>query len=192
MSMSAIAPQHDHARYDGWRLSADDYLALPPDGFRYELIDGVVRMSPSASFTHQLIAAEILIQIGAYLTKHPIGVATMEVDIKLADGCVYRPDVVFLNSEKASRCGVHVTEPPDLIVEVISVESRIDDTETKRGRYEAAGVGEYWLIDPAREELTFLQHVAGRYVEMTPSQDGFDSSAIPGFRLDLSRIRRLF
>ena len=190
--MSAVAPQHNQSRYAGLRLSADEYLALPPDGFRYELIDGVVCMSPSASFTHQLIAAEIVIQIGAYLINNPIGVVTMEVDVRLADDRVYRPDVVYINSEKAARCDVHVTESPDLIVEVISADSRVDDTETKRGRYEEAGVGEYWLIDPTREELTFLRLVAGRYVEMPSTTAGYESSALPGFTLDVARIRRLF
>lgn len=191
--MSAIAPQHgQNARYRDQRMSADAFLALSPDGFRYELIDGVARMSPSASFPHQLIAAEIVIQIGAFLKDHPIGVVATDVDIKLADDRVYRPDVIFLGMDKATRCGNHVTEMPDLIVEVISPDSLDHDTRVKRGHYALAGIGEYWLIDPIQEQMTFLQLRAGQYAQLPSGDDWFKSPTLPGFELDLAQIRRLF
>ena len=191
--MSAIAPQHGQdARYRDQRMSADAFLALTPDGYRYELIDGVVRMSPSASFPHQLIAAEIVIQIGAFLKDHPIGVVATDVDIRFADDRVYRPDVIFLDSGKAARCGDRVTEMPDLIVEVVSPDSRDHDTRVKRTHYAQAGIGEYWVIDPIQEQMTFLQLRAGQFVELTTQRGSFESPALPGFQLDLDRIRRMF
>jgi len=191
--MSAIAPQPGQvARYRDQRMSAEDFLALPPDGYRYELIDGVARMSPSASFPHQLIAAEIVIQIGAFLKDHPIGVVATDVDIRLADNRVYRPDVIFLGSDKAARCGDHVTEMPDLIVEVVSPDSRDHDTRVKRGHYALSGIGEYWLIDPIQEQMLFLQLRAGQYAELAAIADAFASPTLSGFHLDLVRIRRMF
>jgi len=180
------------AGYAGRRMSADAYLALLPDTRKYELINGVVCMSPSASFSHQMIAGEVMLQIGMFLERRSIGVVVAEVDVRLSDEQVFRPDVVFLTSEKAARCGVAVTVPPDVAIEVVSPDSRENDAEIKRKAYEIAGISEYWLIDPIQENLTFLRLTAGRYLEQPASGDYFESAAIPGFRLDLSRIRRLF
>lgn len=56
----ALAESPAFARYDGLRLSAEDYLSLADDGHRYELIDGVVVMSPSPGFRHQNVVLEII------------------------------------------------------------------------------------------------------------------------------------
>lgn len=81
---------------------------------------------------------------------------------------------------------------PELIVEAISKGSRRFDTETKKGDYERFGVREYWLIDPARQAMTFYRLQDGQFVEVPASADSFESEAVPGFRLDLKRVRETF
>ena len=44
------------ARYHGLRLSADEYFALEDDGCWYEMIDGVVCMTPSPARNHQVVS----------------------------------------------------------------------------------------------------------------------------------------
>src|SRR5262245_9747673 len=85
------------ASWSGVRMSAQQYQRLRDDGNRYELIDGVVIMSPSATPRHQNVAKEIVLQIGTYLRRHPIGVVLAEVDVYLGlsrtgGDLVYRPD----------------------------------------------------------------------------------------------------
>lgn len=178
--------------YPGLRMTADGFLALPEDRRHYELVDGVVVMSPSPSFWHQEIIAEILFQIRAFLEDRPLGTVVTDIDVKLTDDLVYRPDIVFLNAAKAARVDVRVTEAPDLIVEVISPDSRGYDSRTKREDYERAGVGEYWLIDPEKEAFTFLLHRGGSFHEVAPAAQRHAASVLPGFELDLERVRRLF
>ena len=149
-------------------------------------------MSPSASFWHQRIAAEIVRQIGDYLVQRPIGEVAVEVDIRLRDDLVYRPDVVFLRSEKAARCGDAITEIPDLVVEVISPDSRNYDTRTKREDYQTAGVGEYWLIDPKKQALSFLVLREGTFQTAPAQGESYSATVLPGLKLDLARIRRMF
>ena len=180
------------ARYRGLRMTAKEYLALPQDGFKYELIDGVVCMSPSANFRHQTIQGRIVGQIDAYLLGNPIGKVAPEADVRLGPDLVYRPDVVFVRSDKAVRCGAAVTEVPDLVVEIISPESRSYDSKTKRGDYEATGVGEYWLIDPEQKSFRFLVLRDGAFVEAVPTGDRYAAHVLPGFELDLDLVRRLF
>lgn len=179
------------ARYRGLRMSADEYLALSDDGFWYELVDGVVCMSPSPAYWHQRVTAHIVHQIALYLDRNPIGVVVAEVDVRIRDDLVYRPDVIFLSTEKASKCHDKVREIPDIVVEVISPDSGNYDTQTKRNDYEAAGVAEYWLIDPRRDEFHFLSLREGRYQEAPFGPARFASTVLPGFELNLERLRKL-
>lgn len=178
--------------YRGLRMSADEYLALGETQTRYELIDGVVCMSPSPTFRHQQVITEIAIQIGTFLRDHPVGRVAVEIDVRLRDNLVYRPDVVYLSNENAARCGDAITVPPDLVVEIISPDSRAYDARTKRADYESAGIGEYWIIDPDRDEFTFLVLRSGRFTDAAPTGDRYAASLLPNFELDLPRVRRLF
>ncbi len=176
----------------GRRMTAEEFLALPESTERYELIDGVVIMSPSASFWHQRIVTEIVRQISAYLESHPIGVVVTDVDVRIAEDVVYRPDILFLTNSKAERVTTAVTETPDLLVEIVSPSSRALDVQTKRGDYEAAGVREYWVIDPRKNALVFLVLESGRYRETSAAGESYTSAVLPGFKPDLARLRQLF
>ncbi|MCK6485067.1 MAG: Uma2 family endonuclease [Phycisphaerae bacterium] len=176
----------------GLRMGADDFLALPESHVRLELVDGVVIVSPSPSYWHQKIVFEICRQIDDHLKRHPIGDFVQDIDVKLRDDLVYRPDVVFLSSAKAARVAERIIEPPDLVVEVVSPGSRSLDTQTKRADYQAAGVGEYWLIDPEQQSLRFFVLEDGTYREASPAGDFYVSRVIDGLRLDVERIRRMF
>lgn len=66
------------------------------------------------------------------------------------------------------------------------------DTHTKRQDYEAAGVAEYWLIDPQRGALQSLVLSEHGYREAACLAEAYESAALPGFVLDLAAIRRLF
>lgn len=149
-------------------------------------------MSPSRASWHQKVIREILFQIAAFIDSHPLGEVVSDVDVKLRPDLVYRPDVVFRSAAKVAGIGERVTEVPDLVVEVISPESRSYDSQTKRGDYEAAGVSEFWLIDPKRQALRFFVPDSGGYREAAAVGDRYASKVLMAFQLDLGRIQRLF
>jgi Uma2 family endonuclease len=178
-------------------MSADEFLQIPDDGMFYELIDGVVVMSPSPTPEHQGALMEIALQIGQFLRDHPVGKVFPELDVHLGTGptggdLVYRPEVIFVRTERVRKMRKKIFGPPDLVVEVISAGSRRFDAETKKSDYERFGVQEYWLIDPERESMTFYRLQFGRFVEVPPTGDTFASQAVPGFVLDLARVRETF
>jgi Uma2 family endonuclease len=187
-----IQMQSREARYRGLRMTADAYLALEDDGYRYELVDGVICMSPSPPRLHQRIVTEIVRQVGNHLLQKPIGEVIVEVDVRLTDDLVYRPDVIFLSADQAAACRDRITVVPDVIVEVVSPDSRRYDHETTKQDYESCGVREYWLIDPDKHELVFYRLEGGRFVEAAAAQHIFASKIISEFELDLGRLRDLF
>jgi len=193
MHKPLVANTNTNAGYHGLRMSADEYLALPEDPFaRYELIDGVICMSPSPIFRHQVLLAEITGQLHDYLVSSPMGITAVEVDVRLGDDLVYRPDLVFLSHEKAARCNPYITEVPDLIMEILSPSSHRMDQETKRGDYEKAGVGEYWIVNPDDLTVNILILRDGQFKETDAGGAAPSSVVLPGFALDIERMKNLF
>lgn len=178
--------------YHGLRMTADEFLALPESQERYELVDGVAIMAPSPSFEHQDLVLEIACQLRVFLQDHPIGCVVTEVDVRLRDDLVYRPDIVYVSSSTRARIHGAVTEPPELVVEVVSPGAAKRDLVEKRRDYERAGVAEYWVIDLQSREMHFWGHENGRYATMPVAGDGFRSKAVPGFALRLDLVRALF
>jgi len=198
MSEPAHALYRTEPQFSGLRMTADEFFDLPDDGYRYELVQGVVVMSPSPSVRHQAIAMEIAGQLMVYLRAHPVGQLLMETDAHmgtlLGSDFVYRPEIVFVRAERwqAILAADRIRSAPELAVEVISPGSRRYDSETKRADYERFGVGEFWLIDPERRTFTFFVLEKGRFVAAEPDGDRFASRVVPGFFLDLAPVRALF
>ncbi len=69
--------------YYGLRMTAGEYLALGETQIRYELIDGVVVMSPSPTAQHQQLIMKIAHQVVSFLNENPIGEVFPELDINL-------------------------------------------------------------------------------------------------------------
>jgi Uma2 family endonuclease len=68
------------------------------------------------------------------------------------------PDILFVSKENLSRLKkTHLDGPADLVIEIISPESRARDRGDKFYEYEQGGVREYWLIDPIRRQAEFYQ-----------------------------------
>jgi Uma2 family endonuclease len=97
-----------------------------------------------------------------------------------------------LSAATAARIKDRIAEAPDLVVEVVSPDSREYDLKTKRNDYEAAGVAEYWVIDPHAGRMYFYALEAGRYREQAASDNHYASKVLAGFVLDLARLRKLF
>ncbi len=197
MTYAVVISESVEARYRGLRMTADEFLEIPDDGYNYELIDGVVIMSPSPSPKHQAVAWEISTQLGMYLRDHPVGSAFAELDVHLGEGSVggdlvYKPEILFVRAERLPQMSDKIVGGPDLVVEVVSRGSRRMDSETKKGDYERFGVREYWLIDPERKAMIFYRLQEGKFVEGPSAGDTFVSQAVSGFVLDLVRVRETF
>lgn len=78
----------------------------------------------------------------------------------------------------------HPEGPADLVIEVISPTSRVRDTVHKLAEYDAAGVPEYWIIDPVSSTTTFYREDAGRFADVTPTSGVYRSWVLPDVRID--------
>ena len=185
-------PLPQHARY-----SYADLLDWP-DAERYELYDGFIRALASPSIPHQAISGEIFRQIANFLKGKPCKVYSAPVDVRLFETAddtpadvdtVVIPDLfVVCDHSKIDRRGIKGA--PDLVIEILSDSSRRYDRHTKLWLYEAAGVREYWVIDPDRQTVQVYTLHDGKY----RTGDTYTATAslpvgiLPGCVIDLQAV----
>ncbi len=135
----------------------EDYLRLPDDGQRYEIIEGALYVSPAPTFDHQFSLFELAFLMARFVKAHDLGlILVAPFDVRLpgvADPV--EPDLLFFRTGNQPQAGDKYFEGvPDLIVEILSPGTRRIDQHIKFGAYEKAGVPEYWLVDPKSRSIT--------------------------------------
>jgi len=140
------------SRPDPFGYTAADLHALPEDGRRYELIEGSLIVSPSATFDHNVLAMWIArgLDSGAPRPQYVVGTGqSANVD----NHNELLPDVVVAHVRNLQRTPFPIHDAV-LVVEIISPSSVLRDTETKRALYAKAGVPSYWIVVPEWDKPT--------------------------------------
>lgn len=145
-----------------WTLA--DLELLPDDGYRYEIIDGQIVVSPPPRVGHQLLTDALcaLLRARGELAITGVGVH-VSAGLGRQESCVI-PDVVVVRRLPARDAVVVSAEDVTLAAEVISPGSRRRDEHTKLSLYAELGIVNYLLIDPEAAAVTHLQLRGGEYV----------------------------
>ena len=133
----------------------DDYLALPDDGKRHEIIGGELSMTPAPFTDHQRILLNIFRPIDNYVRKRKLGeVLIAPVDVILSMTDVVQPDLIFISRDHSRIITKkNVISAPDLVIEILSGSSAWRDRSIKKSLYEKYGVLEYWIVDPEEQAI---------------------------------------
>jgi Uma2 family endonuclease len=135
------------------------YVALPDDGQRYEVVDGVLYLiEPAQTPRHQQVLGHIAYLLFTYVEDAKLGqVFIGPVDVELVAETVVQPDVlVLLNEGPYTLTPSHILGRPDLVVEVASPATVGYDWRIKYNAYARAGVPEYWIVDPYARTVEIL------------------------------------
>ena len=144
-------------------LTRADLEAMPDDGHRYELVDGTLVVTPAPSPLHQMTAANLFARLRAACPPDLV-VLFAPLDVVLSDNTVVQPDLlVARRSDFSSR---DLPKAPLLAVEVLSESTEHYDRMWKRTRFESAGAGSFWIVDPRRPALVAWELENGRYDEV--------------------------
>lgn len=172
-------------------ITAEDYLAMPEDEFKAELIDGEIVMSPRASGEHQQIIFRLAARLDEWVRPRRLGEVFQDVDVILGEHLVYAPDVVFLSLEHRDqyRRG-RIFGPPDLAVEVISPGSVRMDRVRKFRDYLRYGVRWYWIMEQEGPVLEEYEVVDGVYVRRATveGEESFSPLIFPGLAFTLKPL----
>ncbi len=134
----------------------DDIYNLP-DGQRAELIDGKMYMMAPPSTMHQRILSQLLYSIADHIKKTngscEVFPAPFAVFLNEDDAKYLEPDIsVICDPNKIDDKGCHGA--PDWIIEITSPSNSGHDYVLKLNKYMAAGVREYWIVNPAKTAIT--------------------------------------
>ncbi len=168
-----------------------DYLELDDDQ-RYEIYRGELIMCPAPNTHHQGILSELLGQLYTFNRSHHLGVLyPAPVDVILDESTVVQPDIVFVLNAHRSRIEKRgIFGAPDLVVEIISPGSITHDRYTKQALYSAAGIPEYWLLDPANQTLEVLHLEDNGYTQadFAAEQGPVTSAILKGFSVEVAEL----
>lgn len=168
------------------RISYEEFLEWCDEDTRAEWVDGEVVLLSPASRRHQLLVAFLVQTLGVFVQAKELGVV-LSAPFQMKTGPELpgrEPDLIFVARENLGRLrDKYLDGPADLVVEVVSPDSRLKDRGEKFAECEAGGVREYWVLDPdARRADFFLLGPDGRYDRKTEGPDGvYRSAVVDGF-----------
>lgn len=147
----------------GRALTVDDLEAMPDDGNRYELIDGVLVVSAAPRPVHQQALVGIVLAL-KQAAPGDLLVLPAPLDVELDRHTMVEPDVLVARRDAFND--KRLPGPPLLAVEVLSPSTRLTDLNTKFARYERAGIPSYWVVYPDEPRLVVWELQGERYVEV--------------------------
>lgn len=161
-----------------------DIEALP-EGTRAELIDGELFFATAPTIAHQNIVSFLHGTIWNYIKSKggKCRVFPSPFDVQLNADDIYnlvQPDITVVCDRDKLSGGKRCIGAPDWVIEVVSPSTKAQDYLIKLNKYQAAGVREYWIVDPIKKRVAMYNFEISNYDECN-----LDESATVGIYPDL-------
>ena len=146
--MSTIAPK-------GLKWTYEDYVNLPDDGLRHEIINGGLFLNPSPSTQHQHVSKRLQYQLYTKIELSNLGLFfAAPMDVQLSEFDIVQPDlIIILNDRIGKITPTKIKVAPHLVVEILSPSTAANDRTIKKDLYERSGVNEFWIVDPFEQQV---------------------------------------
>jgi len=171
------------------KISYEEFLDLCDEDTLAEWVNGEIIMTSPASKKHQKISFLLQSILYAYVEFHKLGdIIDAPFQMKLPYSG-REPDIIFVHSSHLDRLKeTYLDGPADVAIEIISEESINRDRIKKFNEYESAGIPEYWLIDPMRNQAEFYRIGADGFYHLVPldAEGKYHSEAIQDFWFKVS------
>ena len=176
-----------------FKLTYDDYAALPADGKRYQILDGGLDVTRAPTPRHQDVSFNLGVLLRSHITAHDLGKLYLApIDVILDRINVVQPDLVFVAKERVAIVSKRAIEgAPELVVEILSPGTAEVDRVAKSKIYATHHVMHYWIVDPEACTLEAYE-LQGDYVEIYRGgeQDVFAPALFDGLRVPLVEVFR--
>lgn len=174
-------------------VTADELLAMPDDGFLYELIEGELRRMSPAGSEHGAIGMRFVVILGSHVQSKDLGVVfgpDTGFRIASAPDTVRAPDVSFVRRERIPDDGLpegYWPGAPDLAVEVISPNDRYSEVERKVAEWLDAGTRTVVVINP-RSRTAIRYSSPTDLVRLLESDVLRLDDVVPGFECSVAEL----
>jgi Uma2 family endonuclease len=130
------------------RYTVDQVKRFPPDGQRYELLDGVLLVTPAPRNLHQRVVMHLAGRLYQELMVPGLAVVATPGELEIGNHTLLDPDILVYPASYGPEVPWKRMRNWWLAVEVLSPSSRVYDPDFKRPAYQALGVETVWLVDP--------------------------------------------
>jgi Uma2 family endonuclease len=192
----AIATRQIGPEHHGRRMSLKQFACVTGQpGYLYELDKAVIVVMDVPGVTHMRSVTEVRDRLIVYGRQNPGRINA------ITEGSSSAMRMPELQSERHPDISIYLSEPPsddeqpwefwtpDIVIEVVSQESRERDYVIKRAEYLEAGVRLYWIIDPLTRSATVLTRRTDTWDEQRLDASGkLTTRLLPGFELKLADL----
>ena len=158
-----------------------------------ELINGVVVRKASPSPKHQEISQNLNFALSMFVRSRNSGkIFAAPTDVFLDDYNHLIPDLCFISGGRLDIIDYRegIFGAPDLVVEIISQGSVVQDRVDKRAAYQCCGVREYWLVDSENQSIEVFQNRNGKFHILSHALGSgtVGSFILDGFEVDVAEV----
>jgi Uma2 family endonuclease len=174
-------------------MTAEEFLMMPHDGFRYDLVKGeLLKMSPAGG-EHGVRIGRLSTALGRHVEDNDLGeVLGAETGFKLFSNpdTVRAPDIAFVSKERIPEGDFSEKFwefAPDLAVEVVSPSESYDEVLEKIDDYLEAGVKAVWIVRSRKKTVSVYR--AGQPTKVLTVNDALDGEdVVPGFKYSIAKL----
>src|SRR5688500_15428079 len=174
-------------------MTADELLAMPDDGFRYELIKGELIRMPPPGHIHGRVTMRVAGPSYQHVIANNLGIvyaAETGFLIHQNPDTVRAPDAAFVQHQRVESTGEvdgYWVGAPDLVVEVVSPTDSVGYVEEKVAEWIEAGSRLVWVISPKLRTVTVYRSLTD--VSTLTEKDTLDGNdVVPGFQITVAEI----
>ena len=157
MTVMAVMPRESR----DWTV--DDLDRIPDDGLQYELLDGLLLVSPAPVKVHQRAVTQLWRLLDDACPRPGMEAFVAPLDWRPDIRTSLQPDVLVARDDDLEV--KNIKKPLMLAVEVLSPSTRRKDLVLKRSKYQDVGVASYWVVDPDEPSIVMYDLLDGGYVE---------------------------
>jgi Uma2 family endonuclease len=155
------------------RWTLEELHSLPDDGNCYELIHGELFVTPPPADRHETIAARLSRILDPYVAAQGLGYVYRPRAVVQTHDSQLEPDLMVRQPQAHPQATWREAPLPALVVEILSPYTRRRNFEQKREFYVAAGIAEYWIVDPDERTIRVIRKdepdtVAGERLTWSP------------------------
>jgi Uma2 family endonuclease len=170
------------------KMTEDEFMRLPDDGLKYELVEGEAAVTPSGIW-HDEIGAHMCYLLFPF-TRGRGALCSSQAGYRMVSGNIRSPDVSFTLKErlpggKSPHGFGHVA--PDLVIEVISPSEERGEMQRKLEEYFASGAQQVWHMFPDTKRV-WLYTSPSEYVVLEGDDEVDGGNLLPGFRCQVSQL----
>jgi Uma2 family endonuclease len=185
VQLAELAERLGGSPVPGVHMAEQEFVEWTLNRVAAEWVDGEVVLMPPVSDVHDDLDTWLIAVLRHFVESRRLGVIRHNMFVRFARRRRRRvPDVIFIAEAHRRRIrDTFIDGAPDLIIEVVSPDSQNRDRREKYFDYEAAGVREYWIVDPLSRTLNAYALHGRKYKHIDPKDDLVHSTVLRGFFL---------